>query len=332
MRADRLLSLLLLLQTHGRMTARRLAAELEVSERTIYRDIQALSTAGVPVYGLGGVEGGYELVESYRTDLTGLTEGEARALFMLSIPDALTKIGVGQELKAALLKLSAALPAARRQDEARVRQRFYLDPSGDGSAGAPPSHLSGLYQAVWKDRCIRIAYRAGPVMRVEHVVEPYALVVERGEWRLVSNRNGRLRVQRVADLLDVQLTDETFIRPADFDLEAFWRGWRLEREQQRRLYAVTVRVAPDFLPWLPHFLGEAMTGRVDTYEAAADDGWITLQLLFGSLEAARERLLGCGGAVEVIEPFALRCSLADVAQQIVRLYDRSPRERVEEQS
>ena len=127
MRADRLLSLLMLLQTRGRMTAVCLSHELEVSERTIYRDINALSATGVPIYGEPGREGGYSLLDSYRTSLTGLNEGEVRALFMMQIPDALAQLGVSQELKAALLKLTAALPAARRADEEKVRQRFYLD-------------------------------------------------------------------------------------------------------------------------------------------------------------------------------------------------------------
>ena len=128
-RADRLLSLMMLLQSRGRMTARQLAEELEVCERTIYRDIVALSAAGVPVYGEAGLEGGYQLLDSYRTNLTGLTEGEARALFMLNMPGPLTKLGLSQDLKAAMLKLSSALPESRRQDEERVRQRYYIDAS-----------------------------------------------------------------------------------------------------------------------------------------------------------------------------------------------------------
>ncbi len=127
MRADRLLSLLMLLQARGRLTAKALAEKLEVSERTIYRDIDALCVAGVPIYGEAGPEGGYALLDSYRTSLTGLTEGEVRALFMLNIPAPLAELGVSQELRTAMLKLSAVLPAARRSDEERVRQRFYLD-------------------------------------------------------------------------------------------------------------------------------------------------------------------------------------------------------------
>jgi predicted DNA-binding transcriptional regulator YafY len=127
MRADRLISLLMFLQTRGRMTAQELAKELEVSERTVYRDIKALSTAGVPIYTMRGPGGGCALLDSYRTDLTGLTDDEVRALFMLSIPAPLAELGVSQELEAALLKLSAALPAARRYEENRVRQRILLD-------------------------------------------------------------------------------------------------------------------------------------------------------------------------------------------------------------
>ena len=141
MRADRLLSLLMLLQARGRMTAQELAAELEVSERTIYRDINALSASGVPVYAESGPGGGCALLDSYRTNLTGLTADEARALFMLNIPAALDQLGVTQELKAALLKLSAALPEARRRDEERIRQRIHLDSTWWFQAEEPLPHL-----------------------------------------------------------------------------------------------------------------------------------------------------------------------------------------------
>jgi len=144
MRADRLLSLLMLLQARGRMTARALATELEVSERTIYRDIDALSLSGVPIYGDRGPEGGYALLESYRISLPGLKEDEVRALYMLSIPAPLAQLGVGQELKAALRKLVAALPAAYRADAARVRQRLHLDATR--TPGTGQLHLRCLRQ------------------------------------------------------------------------------------------------------------------------------------------------------------------------------------------
>jgi predicted DNA-binding transcriptional regulator YafY len=319
MRADRLLSLLMLLQTRGKMTAHRLAHELEVSERTIYRDIDALSFAGVPVYGEPGPEGGYALLDSYRTTLTGLTEGEVRALFMLSIPAPLAELGVSQELKAALLKLSAALPDARRSDEERVRQRFYLDSVWWFQDEESVPHLRTLYQAVLQDRRITITYRLPFGIEVEHQVEPYGLVAKAGVWYLVYGRDG-VRVHRVSHLSDASLSDEVFQRPADLNLEAFWKEWRVQREESQADYPVTVRVAPDFIPALPGHFGHCVRTRIAQAGPPDAEGWITLELAFESLEDARARLLGFGRAVEVLEPLALRMSVLDFATQIVALY------------
>lgn len=330
MRADRLLSLLLLLQARGQMTAPRLARELEVSERTIYRDIDALSVAGVPVYGEPGPGGGYRLLDSYRTDLTGLTEGEARALFMLDIPRPLADLGVGRDLGAALRKLAAALPGARRADEQRVRQRFLMDPVGWDQVETSTPHLATVHRAVWEDRRLHLAYRIHPLaVHVEQTVDPYGLVAKAGDWRLVyavspagEHRSGILRVLRVAALLDARVAGETFERPTDFDLPAFWREWCGAQDVSRARYVVSVRVAPDFLPELPGYFGDAVREQIAQAAPAGADGRITLRLSFGSLEAARDRLLGFGRGVEVLAPYALRRSIQDYAEQIVALYAR----------
>ncbi len=321
MRADRLLALLMLLQNRGRLTARQLAEELEVSERTIYRDIVALNSAGVPVYSQSGPEGGFELVDSYRTDLTGLSPGEVRALFMLNISEALVELGIGRELKAALLKLSAALPDSRRQDEERVRKRFYLDARGwrQGEEGLP--HLESIHQAVWDDLRVWITYRFWSGTEIERLVEPYGLVAKAGVWYLVCAWGGRARVHRVSNLLQVRLTDEHFERPVDFDLAAFWRAYCQEREAGYTGYAVTVRVAVDFLPALRYHFGERLAEQIQQASPADAHGQVTLQLHFESLEAARERLLGFGRGVEVLEPYALRCSIVDIAEQILGIYE-----------
>jgi predicted DNA-binding transcriptional regulator YafY len=320
MRADRLVSLLLLLQTRGRMTARQLAAELEVSERTIYRDIDALSIAGIPVYGEPGPEGGYALLDSYRTTLTGLSEGEARALFLLSLPTPLADLGIGQELKAALLKLNASLPAARRDIEEWVRGRVLLDPTWWEEAEEPAPHLPATHRAVWQDRRLRITYRTWSTPEIERVVDPYALVAKAGVWHLVCSYAEQVRVHRVSQLLGAQPLDEGFTRPVEFDLAAFWAQWCAARGSQRAAYAVMVRVAPQFAPALPHYFGEGIRARIDEAKASGEAGWITLGLAFGSLEEARERILGFGGGVEVLAPYALRRSVQDYAEQIVRLY------------
>jgi predicted DNA-binding transcriptional regulator YafY len=323
MRADRLLSLLMLLQTRGRMPARELAEELEVSERTIYRDIDALSAAGVPVYGEAGREGGFALLDDYRTSLTGLTEGEVRALFMLSIPAPLADLGVSQELKQAWLKLSAVLPAHRRVDQARVRQRFHLDATGwEQDAGAVP-HLQTIYQAVWQDRRLSLCYHPLPGIEIEQTADPYGLVAKAGVWYLVCAHKGRLRAHRVSDLIAVSLQTGTFERPEGFDLAGFWETWCAEREQSRAAYTVTVRAAPGLIPYLPMYFGERI--RADIAHAGPTDAesWIVLELAFESLESARDRLLGFGRAVEVLAPKALRESIVDYATQITQLYERS---------
>jgi len=292
-----------------------------VSERTIYRDVQALSSAGIPVYGIGGPDGGFELVESYRTSLTGLSDGERRALLLLGVPDALVKLGVGQELKAALLKLSAALPASGRADEQRVRQRFFLAPSDAGHAPAGTMPLNIVYQAVWQDRRVWVRYRAGPIAALERTVEPYALALDEGEWRLIYARHESLRVLRVASLLEARLEAETFTRRADFDLEAFWNSWRAQTAQRRASFCVRVRIAPEAEPELVLRLDAGAAGRAPVEDVAGCERGTVAQLYFESFEEARSQLLGFGCAVEVLDPPALRRSIADVAAHVCEMYN-----------
>jgi predicted DNA-binding transcriptional regulator YafY len=322
MRADRLLSLMMLLQARGRMTTGELAEELEVSQRTIYRDIDALNAAGVPIYGEPGPGGGYALLDTYRTDLTGLTEGEVRALFMLSIPEALVQLGVGQDLRAAMLKLAAALPAALRGDEERVRQRIHIDSSSWSHPDEPVGYLRTIHRAVWEDHRLHLTYRFPFGIEVTHLVEPYGLVAKGGDWYLVYGRDGT-RVHRVADLADVQMGDEPFERPADFDLVAEWERWCAVRELSRTMFPVTIHVAPELIREMAGRLGDHIASTAVADQSPDGEGWIKLELRFESLEAARECLLGLGGAVEVLEPLALRLSVADYAAQTVAVYSDS---------
>ena len=325
MRADRLLSLLMLLQARGRTTADKLAQELEVSVRTIYRDIDALSAAGIPVYAERGPGGGCELIDSYRTSLTGLTRDEVRALFMLSVPAPLDELGVSQELRGALLKLAAALPATRRHDEERVRQRIHLDWAGWFQPQEPVPHLQTLQRAVWEDRRLHLAYRlqvGAYVEQVEHLVDPYGLVAKAGVWYLVYARDGQVRVHRVSRVLDARIADARFERPADFDLAAFWRAWCAEHEESRPYYPVVARVATALIPILPQYFGDRIREAIAGAGPPDGEGRITLTLPFETLEGARERILGFGGAVEVLEPEVLRRTVVDFAAQIVALYAR----------
>ena len=326
MRADRLLSIMMLLQARGRMTAQELAAELEVSVRTIYRDLDALSMAGVPVYAERGPGGGCVLLDTYRTTLTGLTQDEMRALYMLSDPAPLAELGVDQELKAALRKLSAALPATRRHVEERVRQRIHLDPEGWFESREPVPHLSTIQQALWQDRRLIIVYQLMFGTRAEWMVEPYGLVAKANVWHVVCGRKGSIRVYRVSRVLSASLLDETCERPAGFDLPAFWQAWCAAAAENRPAYLVTARVSPELVGWLPHYFGETIGEQIARAQARARagppdaGGWLTVTLPFESLEAARDRILGFGRAVEVLAPMALRRSVVDHAAQIVDLY------------
>jgi predicted DNA-binding transcriptional regulator YafY len=320
MRADRLLSILMVLQSRGRLTAQQLAEELEVSVRTIYRDLDALSAAGVPVYAERGPGGGCALLDSYRTTLTGLTQDQVRALFMISIPAPLVELGVGPDLKAALLKLSAALPSSRRSDEERVRRRIHLDSVEWSPVSEPVPHLQTIQRAVWQDRRLQVTYHLPFDAQAEWLVDPYGLVAKASTWYLVCARNGHVRALRVSRILDAHVADGSFERPAEFDLAAFWRAWCDDVESSRSAYPATVRVAPGLVAWLPRFFGEQIHDELARASPPDGRGWITLTLTFETLLDARARILAMGGALEVVEPRALRDSVLDYASQIVALY------------
>jgi predicted DNA-binding transcriptional regulator YafY len=350
MRADRLLSLLLLLQTRGRMTAQALADELEVSVRTIYRDLEALSSAGVPVYADPGPGGGCALLDNYRTRLTGLHEAEVQALFMASMPAALADLGFGADLKTALLKLLAALPAERQHHEQWVRSRVYLDweswqaashaetpaaehaPPDGGTPVTPALHV--IRRAIWEDRQLRLTYRRlSSFYRREftRLVNPYGLVAKEGEWHLMCADaspagSGRLRVFRVAELAGVDAAEQTFARPGDFDLPRAWQAWCSRIQRSEAQYVVTVQVSPQCYADLPLYLGahlrDAAGAALAAQAVGAGEDWQSVTLYFDSLEEARTKLLGLGAGVEVMTPIALRRSLLDFAEQVVKRYSR----------
>lgn len=325
MRADRLLSIMMILQSRGRVKADDLAEELEVSVRTIYRDITALSTAGVPVYCERGPGGGVELIERYRTDLTGLSTDEARALFMLSIPTPLDELGVGSELKAAMLKLSAALPATRQDDQKTSRQRVHLDWTPWFHEQEPQPHLQTTQQAVWEDRLLYVEYytEAGEWLgTIQTTLAPYGLVAKSGNWYLVGRRkDGNISVIRTTWIIEARILDENFQRPENFDLGKFWLTWRNHYESRKPFYSVKVNLAPQLLENVSNLFGENVGTEIASAKAPAPRGWFSLTLPFESLEDARQRLLPLGGAVEVIEPVALRMSLIDYAAQIAGVYE-----------
>jgi predicted DNA-binding transcriptional regulator YafY len=302
------------------MSARELADELEVSERTIYRDITALCTSGVPVYASRGPGGGVRLIEEYRTTLTGLTPEETRALFMMNIPAPLTQLGMGEKFKGALLKLSASLPDTRRADEARTRQRIHLDSSWWFQSEQRVPCLDTIQQALWQDRQLKIKVRWDFFnTEFEQDAEPYGLVAKANVWYLVYGRGGNPHVARVSQVIAAELLPEVFVRPPEFELEAFWETWCREYESHPA-FCARVRVSPEALPILSEYVGDRALDKLAHAHVPEEDGWVTLDLPFESFIAARSRLLGLGRSVEVLEPESLRKSLIDFAEQIVMFY------------
>ena len=247
MRASRLLNALLLLQTNGRMSARTLAASLEVSVRTVYRDMTALHASGIPVYAEGGPDGGYRLVDGYRTRLTGLTEDEARVLFLTGLPGPAAELGLGALVSAAELKLAAALPPPLLHSANLVRDRFHLDAPGWYAQGDASPHLGRVADALWHQRRLRVGYRRWKAPTdVRRTLDPLGLVLKAGVWYLVAAADdGRgPRTYKVNQILTVEVTDERFERPSTFDLRAFWAEYLAQYRDRLHQGDAVVRFSP----------------------------------------------------------------------------------------
>ena len=322
MRADRLISLLMLLQTHGRITADDLAERLEVSTRTIYRDLDALSGAGVPVYAERGPHGGCMLMESYRTNLTGLNEKEVQALFMFTVPGLLADLGADKASEAAMLKLMASLPAPFQQDAAFVQQRLHLDPAAWFQPEEDVPFLPLVQTAVWESKRLRMTYRRGDGQWVKRLVDPYGLVAKASVWYFVGAINrGQIQVYRVSRIMEGALTGSQFHRPDDFDLAAYWQEWRNRFEARQNSLTVTLRVPPNSGPLLALVFGEGIVASLQASpESKNAAGHAIISLTFDSLETACRQLLGLGTAVEVLAPQALRQMLAEQASLTLRHY------------
>ena len=321
MRADRLLSMLLLLQANRRITAQKLAEKLEVSERTIYRDLEALSAAGIPVYAERGPGGGCTLLGEYRTTLTSLNETDVRTLLLSGVPQPLADLGLDKALEVALLKLVAALPSARRDAAEQARQRLHLD----AAAWATPAideipHLRIIQEAVWQQRKVRLSYRTRSRVVNERLVEPLGLVAKTNIWYLVSRKEGDMRVYRISRVQSVALTDETFERPVGFDLAAYWADWCTQFRATLRQYPVALRLAPAGFSVLSHFFGEGAQALLDRGGPPDAEGWITVRPIFESIDAACSMALGLGTWVEVLEPAELRERVIQQAESVVAFY------------
>lgn len=317
MRADRLISILLLLQMTQRLTARALAERLEVSERTIHRDMLALSAAGIPVVAERGVNGGWSLLENYRTNLTGLNAAELQTLFLSSPSNLLADLGLEKASEAALIKLLAALPSLTRQRAADIRQRIYIDAAGWHPSGESFPLLPVLQDAIWQERKLHVCYERGEGKTVERLCDPLGLVAKGNVWYLVAVVEGEIRTYRVSRILDAHLTEQSCTRPEGFDLAEFWQQSTRDFVANLPSYRAVFRVSSEVFPF---FRGTMRNNRIEQIDAPDAEGWQQVHLRFDVEDEACLYGLGYGAQVEVIEPPALREKVLRMGQRVIDLY------------
>lgn len=316
------MSLLLLLQTRGRMTAQELADALEVSVRTVYRDVEALGASGVPVYAERGPAGGYRLLDGYRTRLTGMTSVEAQALVLAGVPGPAAELGLGSALAAAELKVRAALPAELADRGDRIRHRFHLDAPTWFREPEPTPHLAALADAVWADRRVRVRYRRWRAPReVTRDLAPLGLVLKAGRWYLVAAVDGDVRTYRVGAILDLSVLDEPAERPDGFDLARCWQEHADRYERGVYRAEATVRMTAAALEYMPFVFPSAMSRAARAAAGEPDaDGWLLTTVPIESIKHGHTELLKLGAEVEVLAPAELRERFTATAHRLAALY------------
>jgi predicted DNA-binding transcriptional regulator YafY len=304
------------------MTAQALADELEVSVRTVYRDVESLGASGVPIYADRGPAGGYQLLDGYRTRLTGLTMDEAGTLFLAGMPDAAAELGLGSVLAAAELKLRASLPDELGERADRVRERFHLDAPGWFRADEPTPHLSTVADAVWRERMLEVRYRRWKAPReVTRTLHPLAVVLKAGRWYLVASARERTTAYRVANILEAELLDTPAVRPPDFDLRAYWREWTQRYESSVYRLTATVRMTVVALELMAYVFPPEMS-RVARESAGEPDpdGWVVTTVPIESIKHGHIELLKLGAQAEVLAPAELRERFAETARGLMDHY------------
>jgi predicted DNA-binding transcriptional regulator YafY len=309
MRADRLVALLLLLQTRGRVTAAEAAGELEISVATARRDLEALSAAGVPVYPQAGRGGGWQLVGGARTDLTGLSAPEARALFLLLGPAS----SAGPDARGALRKLLRALPGTFRADAAAAAEAVVVDPAGWGERVRDRPDLALLLDAVVARRVVEFDYAGRGGAAGRRRAEPWGLVDKDGTWYLVAGTPAGRRTFRLDRMGAPEVTGEVFERPADLDLPGVWDEVVGEMERSRSLVTATVRAPARLVPVLRDRFGR----HCAVQDGPDDEARVRLRVAAHTTRSVAEQLAGFGGAVEVLDAPAVRAELASLGAELV---------------
>ncbi len=308
---------MMLLQSRGKLRAEELAAELEVSVRTIYRDIDALSASGVPVYADGGPGGGYSLLEGYRTELTGLSPEETEALLLLSLPGPLADLSISKKLKTAVLKVVSAAPSDLARSEARMRDRLYLDPSSWFAPGDEPRFLDELQTCVWRERKVWMEYSDKKSAKSGREVCPYALVAKAAIWYLVADTEKGMRVFRLSRMESVTPLDARFERDEDFNLRDFWAEWSGKFIESLHGYRSAMSVRPEG----EGVVGGLLAGAGESLRlATVEDGWKRIEVTFANEHEAIWQILSLGTLVRVESPSTLRDAVRAAALRIAALY------------
>lgn len=310
---------MMLLQAKGRMSAESLAQELEVSVRTVYRDIDQLSAAGVPVYADIGRNGGFALLDGWRTRLTGLTAPEARALFLSGLPGPASELGLGDEVAQAELKLLAALPADWQMEATRMSSRFHLDPKGWFSSGPRPEFLKAVAEAVWSERRITIRYDSWTQIS-ERTIEPLGLVLKGGIWYLVAQRETGMRTYRLSQIQALTPLDEYFERPTDFDLPRHWRDSTASFEREIYIGVARVRATRRGVSRLKD-ISQRVKEVIEAQSLAFDEeGFAMLDVPIEEETWAAREMTRVGAEVEVLEPAGLRARMTEIARRLANFY------------
>ncbi|MDC0710413.1 WYL domain-containing protein [Stigmatella sp. ncwal1] len=317
MKSSRLLALLLVLQRRGTAKASELAEELEVSVRTLYRDVAALMAAGVPVWTEPGPHGGIRLVEGWRTRLDGLTADEANALFLFGAPQAMADLGLATVAVSARAKVDATLPKELRGRASRIRERFLLDAPGWFSRTEPLDALPAVAEAVWEGRRLDLQYGAPPKRRR---VDPFGLVLKAGTWYLVARHEQSLRTYRISRIHRAEARVETFTRPTGFDLAAWWAESSAAFDRSLLTYRCRARLSPHAQALLRSVIPHDAVRRMLEEAGAPDaEGWRTVDLQLEGEDVAADQLAGLGGGIEVLEPLSLRRRLQEVGTRMAAL-------------
>jgi predicted DNA-binding transcriptional regulator YafY len=315
MKSSRLLSMLLLLQSVERRSARELAKALEVSERTIYRDVDALAQSGVPIYTERGVHGGIALSEGYRKALMHFDEGEIRALF-ISGSNPLADLGLGVEHDRALEKLTGAMSDLQRKAAEKTRGRIHLDQTRWNQAEQPKDFLAMLRRAVWEDRCVEIGYKDRDAKITERRLDPLGLVAKAGIWYLVARSKSDYRTFRAERISSVTLLNDSFERPADFDLDAYWTGATSAMLAEGKRFETLLKMAPSMLDSVSRY----WDAQIVPAQTESVNDHVVARVLFPNREVAAGQIVTWGRMVCVIEPAELIDDILILARDIVKQY------------